>query len=366
MTADINPYLLYCATFAVSLAISAYSVRKVLFITTRRKIYDMPDDVRKIHGTGIPSLGGIGIFTGYIVAAAFFMFSQGWNLIIASSVILFFTGIYDDLMNMSPTKKLLAQLIAAAIAVQFADVRITSLYGMFGIQELSRPASVVLTTLACTFFINVFNFIDGIDGLAGVSAVLYSALLGIIFAAMGNADLACISFSLAGAAIGLLFFNFSPARIYMGDTGSMVLGFTIFILCVLFVNTYSSYSLLPQTQTAAVSAMIHAPVSALMIAVAILFFPIYDGLRVFIIRATKGVSPLKADRAHLHYYLLDAGCSHSQAVLVITLTELLIIATAFLMQGVTPWLVLLCMAMIASLVAAVVYTARQKRLKAIH
>ena len=358
MSAGLTPYILYLIAVTVSFAVSVYTVRKVLFITTKRKIYDIPDDTRKIHGPGIPSLGGIGIFTGYLLGAAYFMYisHESWVFIIAASAMLFFTGVYDDLMNMRPSKKLLAQLIASALTVYFANIRITSLYGFAGIEELPWLVSMVVTTLACTFFINVFNFIDGIDGLAGIIAVLCTALLGALFALQSNTSLAGISFSLCGATIGLLFFNFAPAKIYMGDTGSMLLGFMIFILCVLLVQHFPNAGYTP------VNSLIHSARGALMIAIAILYLPVYDGIRVFVLRASKGISPLKADRTHLHYYLLDAGFTHSRAALVIVSTNILIIALAFLMQDVAPFITLLCITALTSLVLLVVYKMREEKM----
>ena len=158
MHPGVTPYILYFIAVTVSFVVSVYTVRKVLFITTQRKIYDIPDDTRKIHGPGIPSLGGIGIFTGYLLGAAYFMYSSDWVFIIASSVLLFFTGVYDDLMNMRPSKKLLAQLIASALTVYFANISITSLHGFAGIEELPWQVSLVLTTLACTFFYQCIQF----------------------------------------------------------------------------------------------------------------------------------------------------------------------------------------------------------------
>ncbi len=359
MISGVTPYILYLAAVTVSFAVSVYTVRKVLFITTKRKIYDIPDDTRKIHGPGIPSLGGIGIFTGYILGAAWFMYyvdNMDWFFVIASSVILFFTGVYDDLMNMRPSKKLLAQLIASFIAVYFADVRITSLYGIAGIEELPYWVSVITTTLACTFFINVFNFIDGIDGLAGVTGVLYTALLGSLFVIQGEAGLAGISFSLCGATVGLLFFNFAPAKIYMGDTGSMLLGFTVFILSVLLVHYY------PFAGGSHTALFIHSARGAFIIACAILYLPVYDGIRVFILRASKGISPLKADRTHLHYYLLDAGFTHSQSVFIIVITNLLLIILAFVLQDANPYITLLSITACASAMLFIVYKLRQKKL----
>lgn len=356
MLTSIPPYLLYLAAMIGAAVISSYAVKKIIFITRLRKIYDLPDDTRKIHGAQIPSLGGIGIFIGYMVAAAFFMLTSqiGWNYIIASSVILFFTGVYDDLMNMRPSKKLIAQLIASAITVYFADIRLTSFYGMFGPGELPYWFSIVFTTLCCTFFINVFNFVDGIDGLACVTAILYMGVLGGMFAAMSATGIAGIAFGLCGACVGLLYYNKAPARIYMGDTGSMFLGFTVFVLSVLFINMYGvrGVNQLP---------FIHSQLGAIIIICFTLFLPVYDAIRVFILRASKGISPLKADRTHLHYYLLDAGLTHTQAVFVITTANILLVALGFILQDQNPLLALLCATLLASLILGIVYRLRQRK-----
>ena len=351
-------YIYYIASIALSAAISIYAIRKILFITRKRKIYDLPDDIRKIHGAGIPTLGGIGIFIGYIIIAAFFWPHRHFYMpfIIASSVILFFTGIYDDIMNMRPSKKLIAQLIATLITVYFADIRIETLYGIFGISVIPYWPGIIVTTICCTFFINVFNFIDGIDGLAGILAVLYMCLLGIMFACIGHEAIAGISFALAGATIGLLYYNISPAKIYMGDTGSMFLGFTIFIFSLLFINWCSG----PELNS--ISHYIHSPQNAFILVFAMLFLPVFDALRVFILRASRGISPLKADRNHLHYYLLDAGFSHTQSVLIIVTTNIIIIILACLLQDISPYITLLCITALSSMILFIIYKLRQQKL----
>ena len=275
--------------------------------------------------------------------------------ILASSAILFFTGIYDDIMNMRPSKKLIAQLVASLVTVVFAHIRIGSLYGLFGIDLLAWWPDVILTTLCCTFFINVFNFVDGIDGLAGVLATLYMLILGVLFASTGHHGVAGISFALAGATIGLLFFNIAPAKIYMGDTGSMFLGFSIFIFSLLFLSWFGEQGKFDIT-------WIHGTQKALLLIFAMLFLPIFDAIRVFILRASRGISPLKADRTHLHYYLLDAGFTHTQSVLVIVGTNLLIMALAYVMQDVNTYLMLLSITLLASLVLFVVYRLRQRKI----
>ena len=350
-------YILYLIAIAASGMISMYAVRKIIFIMTKRQIFDTPDNTRKMHAAAIPTLGGIGIFIGYMVVTTFFMYFGigSWHFVIASSILLFFTGIYDDLMNMVPSKKLLMQLLASAITIYFADIRLTSLYGMFGIGDLPYWLSMAVTTIACTLFINAFNFIDGIDGLACGLTILYITILGALFAAMHAVGMAGISFGLLGATLGLLFYNIAPAKIYMGDTGSMFLGFTIFVLSVLFVGMYPG-------KAAGISTLIHSPQGALSVMLSILLLPVYDALRVFILRASKGRSPLRADRTHLHYYLLDAGFTHSRSVIIIIGTNILIITLAWLMQDINPLITLLCMTALASFVLFVVYRLRQRNL----
>lgn len=355
MPGAVPTYFQYIFAIICSATISVYAVRKILFITRTRKLYDIPDNIRKIHGAQIPSLGGIGIFIGYLTTAAFFM-ERAWFPVVTASVILFFTGIYDDIMNMRPSKKLVAQLVASAIAVMLADVRITSLHGVPGMEQLSYPVSVGLTVFCCTFFINVFNFMDGIDGLASTLAILYTGMLGIFFAFMGSRYLTGISLSLMGATAGLFWFNRPPARIYMGDTGSMLLGFSIFILsvCCMYMASTPLISATPL--------QVHTEGGMTMILLAMLSVPVYDALRVFLLRALRGISPLRADRLHLHYYLLDAGFSHTGAVGVLAGTNIAVILCAWCLQDVYPLITLTCMAVIITLVVCGVWVLRKKKL----
>jgi UDP-N-acetylmuramyl pentapeptide phosphotransferase/UDP-N-acetylglucosamine-1-phosphate transferase len=322
MPQNIPLWVQYAGAALVALAISMYAVKKIIFITRTRQLFDVPDNVRKIHGAQIPSLGGIGIFTGYVITSAFFMPPE-WYYVIAASVILFFTGIYDDIMNMRPSRKLAAQLLASAIAVVFAGGRLEFL-PIWG----TIPDSII-TILLGAFFINVFNFIDGIDGLACMLAVFYLGALSALFIAQGNAPLACICFSLAGATLGLLYYNWSPARIYMGDTGSMILGFTIFILSVWGINAGWGNVAAGLSIT-----------DVTWLVLSLVSVPLFDAFRVFVMRAMSGVSPLRADRRHLHYYLVDAGMPHSRAVLVIAGTNLVVLILAFFLLH-THFLILL-------------------------
>ena len=334
MGINLHPYLIILIVVAVAIAISMYSVRKIIFITRKRKVYDIPDNVRKIHGAEIPSLGGTGIFTGLVITSL--LFAQPhiprFNIIIVSTLILFFTGIYDDIMNMSPIKKLAAQLLASFLAIYFANIQLPSFQGFMGIYELPAMVNIVLTTIACTFFINVFNFIDGIDGLACMLSIFYSTIIGSLFFVNKLYPEAYWAFSLMGATLGLLYYNYAPAKIYMGDTGSMVSGFSIFLLCMVFIRQMGGV-----TNETSIR-LVHNSSEAIIIVFALLFLPVFDAIRVFAIRISKGISPLQADRRHLHYYLLDCGFSHVQAAWLILSTQAMTSIVAFLFRDAKLWL----------------------------
>lgn len=363
MLSSLPPYLLYLLATILSCIISMYAVKKTIFITGRMKIYDVPDSIRKIHGVGIPSMGGIGIFTGFIIVSLLTWSDEQHYLpaILSSSALLFFTGFYDDLTNMRPIKKLLAQLIASFITVYFTEIRMDTFFHSFGggdVLHVFDWLNILVTTLCCTFFINVFNFMDGIDGLACSLAILWLVMFGGYFAYLGVASAAAIVFALAGATAGLLWYNLSPAKIYMGDTGSMFLGFAIFVFAVIFTDWYVGIS-----ATGSPILSEHQPRQAAIISVAMLFLPIYDGIRVFVLRGMKGISPLKADRRHLHYYLLDAGCTHTQAVGVILGMNILVIALAWVMQDMNIYITLAACVGLVSAIVMVIYRMRERRMR---
>lgn len=330
-----------------------YSVKKIIFITRKRKLYDIPDNIRKIHGEQIPSLGGVGIFIGFITTAPLFFSNNntGWNFIIISIAILFFTGVYDDIMNMRPSKKLLAQLIASGITVYFADIRISYFPGPV---LIPYGVSILLTTLCCTFFINVFNFIDGIDGLAGLLSILYTACFGCLFAYRGYESGAAIAFCLTGATLGLLYYNYPPAKIYMGDTGSMLCGFIVFLLAVMFLQKT------PGSSRDWIPGAYYYDSAPFGIIISILYLPVFDAIRVFILRASKGISPLKADRRHLHYYLLDAGLSHAQAAWLLVGVNIFTILIACLLQHTALYILYGCISIPSIIITIMAAKMRRK------
>jgi UDP-GlcNAc:undecaprenyl-phosphate GlcNAc-1-phosphate transferase len=353
MSSAPNQYLYYLLAIVLSAVVSGYALKKIIFVTRNKKIYDTPDDTRKFHGAEIPTLGGFGIFLGYMMVATLFWPKVHFYMpyVLCSSMVLVAVGIYDDLMNMNPPKKLMAQLAASFITIYFADIHISG--SALGIVDLPYWVSIIITTVLCTFYINVFNFIDGIDGLACTLAILYTAVLGVLLSAIGHVAAAGIVFSLMGATIGLLWYNRAPAKIYMGDTGSMLLGFTIFCFSVMFVNFNGGHNI-------ADFSLIRSSQGAVSVIASMLFLPVYDALRVFVLRMAKGISPLRADRRHLHYYLLDAGLSHTQAVIVILVLNIAFVILGFAMQGVNIYVTLLVLTVISSIAAVAVHKMRDR------
>lgn len=353
------PHLFYFLTFISALIISLVSIPQIIYIAKRKRLFDVPDNDRKFHVRIVPNLGGIGIFFAYIIITSLFIDPAGfhnWNYIIASTVLLFLTGIMDDLVTLGPSKKFFAQFIAAIITVCLADIRLTSLHGILGIYDLPYWYSVWFTVLGCIFVTNAFNLIDGIDGLAGSIAVLCTFILGVCLALLGNVGIACAAFSLMGAIVGFLRYNIAPARIFMGDTGSLLIGFTVSVLCIHFVNSFNTTSVFAD--------YIHSPQGTLIIGLSILFVPVFDSFRVFTTRVIKGRSPFRADRTHLHHYLLDLGFTHSRTVTILITANILIITVSLLVQDYNPTLALLTIFGLSFGLFGILYYMRKNRLAA--
>jgi len=353
-------YLYYIIVFVLALSTCLYGVPRIIKLANRKHIFDNPDSERKMHANKVPNLGGIGIFFSFIIIASLFIaapIADKWGYIVAGSIILFIVGVKDDLSLVSAYKKLLAQIIAAFIFVYFADIRIHSLQGLFGVYDLSYWLSVLFSTIGCAFIINAVNLIDGIDGLAGSFTALTTFLLGICFAGMNLKGDAIIAFTMSGAIIGFLRYNIAPAKVFMGDSGSLVIGYIIAVLSILLINSNS--------EVAPSHRFTHSTQGLEIIALSFLFIPAFDCFRVFIARSIKGISPFRADRNHLHYYLLDTGLSQSQSVFVIIISNMLIILLAFCLQDINPTITIACLSLIASILTLIAYSGSKRKKKGV-
>jgi UDP-N-acetylmuramyl pentapeptide phosphotransferase/UDP-N-acetylglucosamine-1-phosphate transferase len=213
-------------------------------------------------------------------------------------MVVFFLGLKDDILVISALKKFLGQLAAAAILIHLADIRIDSMHGIFGLGTLPLPVSYLITYITFIVIINAFNLIDGVDGLAGSLGVLTTSIFGAYFFAAEMQVYSLIAFAMAGSLLAFLVFNFNPAKIFMGDSGSLLVGLLNAILVIKFISVGDSPGALVPIE------------SVVAVGFSILVVPLLDTLRVFSIRIAKGRSPFVPDRNHIHHLLLDRGLSH--------------------------------------------------------
>jgi len=296
--------------FAILSLITAFvvtlmAIPPIISLIKKFHLYDMPD-LRKEHQAPIPTMGGIAVIAGMMVALIlWFPFSNQLPQIcfFFSITVLFGLGILDDLKDLSARYKFTIQLALGAL-IAISGIRITSFNGLFGIHDLPVMAQYTITILAIVGITNAFNLIDGIDGLAGGLGFMSLVTLGLFLIMNGDVNTALIAFALAGGILAFLYFNFNPAKIFMGDTGSLVLGFVTAVLCIrlMQVNDFNINPVLP-----------HAPVFVL----GVVLIPVFDTLRVFAVRIWKGNSPFAADKTHIHHLLTNQGFSHSFAAKLI-------------------------------------------------
>ena len=289
-----------------------------------KRLVDEPGEERKLHKKRIPTIGGIIIFAGTLFSYALWYpgySAEGLKYVVAAGLLLFFVGIKDDIIGTAPVKKLMAHILVGLMLVLMANVKITGLHGFFGIRDIPDWAAIFLSLFTYIVIVNAFNLIDGVDGLATGIGVIASLAFAFWFYMANNITMATLAFSLCGALTAFLIFNFSPAKIFMGDSGSLTIGF-IFALLAIKMIEYDVIEL--HYELVAVSKPI--------LALSILVYPLVDTLRIFIYRTIKGVSPFSADRNHIHHRLIDIGLTQKQTVFCIYLYNIIIIALAFLVK----------------------------------
>lgn len=337
-------------TGSVAFIISFIAIPTIIRFADEKGLFDGPD-ARKLHTKPIASLGGVGIFLGFLLSMLLCISMQQnpeFQYFYAAALLVFFLGIKDDILILSASKKLLGQIVAAAIIIQLGDIRIDSMHGFLGVNQLPDFISYPLSYMTVIVIINAFNLIDGIDGLAGSLGILTTAVFGAYFTMAQMPSYALLSFSLTGALCAFLVYNYHPAKIFMGDSGSLLLGLVNAILVIKFITVADSINgTFPIT-------------SSVAIGFSILLVPLLDTLRVFTVRISKGRSPFSPDRNHIHHLLLDRGLNHSQVTLVCLLMNVSFIAIAYVGRSLGST-VLLC-AMIGasfSLIALLKYWKRR-------
>lgn len=313
--------------FVLGAIITALVIPQIIKNSRKYHLLDKPDQ-RKVHKTPIPTLGGIGFFIGFMVVSTVLMFLMGnfdaMNLsLVFALIVLFVTGIFDDLKDLRASRKFLIQIIVALVIAKFG-FKVESLNGIFGIYALPVFAQYAFSVFLVVGLVNAFNLIDGIDGLAGGIAFINSVVMGLILWFQDDYVFSALAFTFAGALFGFLIFNFNPAKIFMGDTGSLMVGFLMAIFGLVVIK-HSEIMDIQEVDT-------KEPLT--VVVVGILLIPVYDTLRVFTERILKKSSPFKPDRTHVHHLLMETGANHKKAAILLYVSNLLVIGMAFLLKDI--------------------------------
>lgn len=331
------------AAAITAFVISFLMIPVIIRYSHEKNLMDIPGR-RKIHKKLTPSLGGIAIFLGFGIASLIWiepgMWSQIRYFLIAQAVI-FFIGVRDDLVPLPPASKLLGQVIASVILIVFLDLRLRSFHGIFGIHELPLWFSYVFTLFTIIVITNSFNLIDGLDGLAGLLAVISLSSLGVWFFLTGDKAFAALAFAMSGSVIGFLYFNWEPSKIFMGDTGALVIGITLSIFVIRFIDTHVTMPAQHPFRFA----------SAASAGIGVIIVPLADTLRVFIIRVFRGQSPFTADKNHIHHSLMRLGLSHGRAALLLGFIQLAFIVLSIVLRNYTNAIVLPALLLPAALLS---------------
>lgn len=309
---------------------------------------------RKHHVRQIPSMGGLAIFAA--VAVSFLTFANCTNhpeikFLMASSIALFFTGFFDDLLDLNALKKLFIQFVAACIVVA-NGININAAEVLFGATGISTSLNFFISVFVILFITNAFNFIDGLDGLASFTGLLITSVFGMLFILNNQYAYATLSFTIAGALLAFLFFNFEPAKVFMGDSGSLVVGFIISVLAIQLFNI-------------AMHENNEAFYASPNLVTATLFILIFDLSRVSFIRIANGGSPFKADRSHIHHMVARQQFGHRGTTFIMISYNVLFILLALIFPS-TPFItfLIICYALaiflINNKVAGIIASVRNK------
>jgi UDP-GlcNAc:undecaprenyl-phosphate/decaprenyl-phosphate GlcNAc-1-phosphate transferase len=313
------------AAAITAFVISFLIVPVIIKYSLRKNLVDIPGR-RKIHKKVTPSMGGIAIFGGFFISSLIWIDFSYWGeikFILVALFVIFFIGVRDDLVPLRALVKLMGQLMAVFLLIALFDLRLKSLYGLFGVHELPLVVSYALTVFTIIAITNSFNLIDGLDGLAGTIASIALLAFGTWFFLVGDHIFAIFAFTMLGAIFAFLIFNWEPSEVFMGDTGALVIGMMLAILAIHFIDT--NYNL-PATESYKFTASIGTAACFIMI-------PLVDTSRIIILRLWKGQSPFTPDKSHIHHAIMRLGKSHSQATTILGITQLIFVVLGVSLMG---------------------------------
>lgn len=313
--------MIYLSTLLLALFVTISLTPFFIKIAEKMKVFDVPDE-RKVHTVPIPRVGGIAMAIGVFVAMLLWKDESGFlkAYIIGSAIIVFF-GIIDDVKGLNYKIKFSCQVAAALVIVFYGGLKITHL-GMLLPDNMLLPAwiAVPLTIVLIVGVTNAINLADGLDGLAGGVCLLSFCCIGYLAFLGENAIVTLISLSLIGAIFGFLRFNTYPASLFMGDTGSQFLGFSL--VTVSLALTQGTTALSP------------------VLPIIIFGFPVLDTIMVMAHRIAEGGSPFLPDKKHFHHRLIRLGFFHTEAVFVIYIIQAILVTSAFVFRFYSEWALL--------------------------
>ena len=308
--------------FLMAVLLGQIIIPRILVISHRKRLFDQPDS-RKVHHRPISRLGGVTFFPVILIVMCTIGLLQFYEMekitssviseslcLVAGLMLLYMIGVCDDLIGVRYRRKFEVQILAAAF-LPFAGLSIQNLGGLFGWYEISPLVGVPLTMLLTVFLINAINLIDGIDGLASGLCMVAITLFGMSFAWHGSWMYALLAFASVGVLIPFFFYNvFGNAnrghKIFMGDTGSLTLGFILSVMVVKYVSVMVQES----------SRLDGAPV---VMAFSVLLVPSLDVCRVVLNRFRRRVHPFKPDKSHIHHKFLNMGFTPRRSMILIQL-----------------------------------------------
>lgn len=313
--------MFYFSTILLSVFITVSLIPIMIRLAGRFQIVDFPDP-RKVHTIPVPRIGGLAIALGASVPVILWSTADDFlrAYLIGAGVLVLF-GLVDDMKGLGHKAKFAGQILAALVAVFYGGVRIESLGTLLpDWVQLPEWFVISLSVLAVVGVTNAINLADGLDGLAGGISLLIFCVIGYFAWLVGSDAVVLLSLSLAGAIFGFLRFNTYPASLFMGDTGSQLLGFSAIVLAMKITQGDTPFS----------------PVLPLII----LGFPVLDTLTVMSERIREGRPLFSADKNHFHHRLIRLGLSHTEAVFTIYVIQAMMIVSAILLRYYSDWLLM--------------------------
>ena len=311
---------------------------------------------RMSHTGEVPNVGGLNICFSFMLTYLLFEFnqmSQSQFFLIGLFAIMA-VGFIDDVLILTPIAKILGETLAGIALIGFADIRLTHLHGIFGIEQIGIIPSYLLSLFVLLAIINAINLIDGVDGLASGLGMLYCIFFAIYFHLAGEISWSILGICMVGALAVFFIYNVfgNREKIFMGDSGSLLLGYllTAFVFHFCEINAYHE-----------VPEVLHMS-AAPAVAICVLTVPIYDTIRVSLTRIKQHRSPFEPDKNHIHHLLLRTGLNHIQTTCVLLSVSVLFIGLAILGRNWNPWALLIIDFALATALTLILWRILNKKL----